>query len=190
MGLFVDKHYDIEIIHHGGDLIGYHSDMIWLPAYGIGATILTNADSGVLLRGPLLRKMLEVLFDAKPEADEQLKVAAVNRTANAKKARERLVVPAARDDASRLARTYGNPELGRFTVVHRGPRWTFDFADWHSEMATRRNDDGSVSFITIDPGVDGIEFVVGEEGGKRTLVLRDSQHEYVFVETTTKVATR
>jgi hypothetical protein len=28
----------------------------------------------------------------------------------------------------------------------------------------------------------GLELVVGAAGGKRTLVLRDSQHEYVFTE--------
>ena len=36
-----------------------------------------------------------------------------------------------------------------------------------------------MSFITIRPGMIGFEFVVGS-GEKRTLVLRDAQHEYVF----------
>ena len=31
MGLMVDTEYDIPVVHHGGDMIGYHSDMIWLP---------------------------------------------------------------------------------------------------------------------------------------------------------------
>ena len=37
--------------------------------------------------------------------------------------------------------------------------------------------------ITIDPTNDGFEFVVGDRGGKRVLVIRDGQHEYVFSET-------
>jgi len=182
MGLVVDRQLGIEIIHHGGDLVGYHSDMIWFPAYGLGATILTNADSGYLLRGPLLRKLLEVVFDAKPEADEQLRLAATNRQANLRKDRERLVVPAAAADAARLARAYVNPALGRLVVRRNGAQVRFDFGDWKSAVASRRNDDGTTSFVTIDPGSNGFEFVVAKQDGKRTLVLRDAQHEYAFVE--------
>jgi hypothetical protein len=39
-----------------------------------------------------------------------------------------------------------------------------------------------VSFITIDPGANGLEFVFGT-GPRRTLIVRDAQHEYVFDET-------
>jgi hypothetical protein len=53
-----------------------------------------------------------------------------------------------------------------------------------SPVATRRNDDGTTSFVTIDPGVNGFEFVPAQREGKRTLVIRDGQHEYVYTETT------
>ena len=39
-----------------------------------------------------------------------------------------------------------------------------------------------MSFITTIPGLIGFEFVVGS-GAKRTLTVRDAQHEYVFTET-------
>jgi hypothetical protein len=35
---------------------------------------------------------------------------------------------------------------------------------------------------TIAPGMDGFEFVVAERDGKRALIVRDGQHEYVFLE--------
>jgi len=52
-----------------------------------------------------------------------------------------------------------------------------------SGVASRKNDDGTTSFITIDPGTAGFEFVVGDRAGKRVLVIRDGQHEYTFTET-------
>ena len=48
-------------------------------------------------------------------------------------------------------------------------------------MASRHNPDGSVSFLTTMPGMSGFEFVVGT-GEKRSLIVRDAQHEYVFAE--------
>ena len=38
-----------------------------------------------------------------------------------------------------------------------------------------------VSFLTPVPGMNGFEFVVGN-GEKRSLIVRDAQHEYVFNE--------
>ena len=57
----------------------------------------------------------------------------------------------------------------------------FDFGEWKTEVASRKNPDGSISFITIAPGANGFAFVVGS-GPKKTLTLRDAQHEYVFDE--------
>jgi hypothetical protein len=49
-------------------------------------------------------------------------------------------------------------------------------------MASRKNDDGSLSFVTISPGADGFEFVVSGTPDGRKLTLRDGQHEYVYDE--------
>jgi len=182
MALMVDKRYGIPVVHHGGDLPGYHSDMIWLPEHGVGAVILTNADSGVVLRGLLQRRLLEVLFDGKPEAEESLTGAVARRKAAIAKERERLVVPADPVAVTQLASRYASKELGEVKVVKDGQVTVFDAGEWKSTVASRKNDDGTISFITIDPAIAGFEFVVGDKGGKRQLVTRDAQHEYVFVE--------
>ncbi|PYP07905.1 MAG: serine hydrolase, partial [Gemmatimonadetes bacterium] len=64
-------------------------------------------------------------------------------------------------------------------VRREGGRTVFDFGEFRSEVATRKNPDGSISFLTIAPGISGFEFVVSD-GGKR-LTIRDAQHEYVFI---------
>jgi CubicO group peptidase (beta-lactamase class C family) len=94
MALFVDRRWGVTVIRHGGDLAGYHSDMMWLPDHNVGAVILTNSDPGVSLRGPFLRRLVEVMFDGKPEAAEQVRIAALQRKTVIAKERERLVVPA------------------------------------------------------------------------------------------------
>jgi CubicO group peptidase (beta-lactamase class C family) len=182
MGLIVDTTNTIPIVHHGGDLLGFHSDMIWLPEHGVGAVILTNGDAGVLIRGPFRRKLLELLFDGRREADAE--VAAAEKTHFERLAAERklLTVPADADVAGKLAAHYASATLGDITVKHAGAATVFDFGEWKSEVASRKNPDGSISFLTIAPGITGLELVVGT-GAKRTLILRDAQHEYTFTET-------
>jgi hypothetical protein len=55
-----------------------------------------------------------------------------------------------------------------------------DVGEWKTPVASRHNADGSVSFITITPGMKGLEVVVGPAGARRTLIMRDGQHDYTF----------
>jgi CubicO group peptidase (beta-lactamase class C family) len=181
MGLMVDSTYGVPVVHHGGDLIGYHSDMMWLPEQNVGAVVLTNADLGWLIRGGFRRKLLEVLFDGHPEADADLAASGKSYFEQLAADRKLLVVPADAGDAGKLAAHYANGALGEIAVSHAGKATVFDFGEWKSEVASRHNPDGSVSFITTAPGIAGLEFVVGS-AAKRTLILRDAQHEYLFDE--------
>jgi CubicO group peptidase (beta-lactamase class C family) len=189
MGLVVDTTYGIPVVHHGGDLIGYHSDMIWLPQHNVGAVILTNGDPGWVLRGAFDRKLLEALFDGRPEADAQVAAQAKSFFDQVAAERKLLTVPADAAEAGKLATHYANDALGDITVRRAGPTTVFDFGEWKSEVASRKNPDETVSFLTIAPGITGLEFVVGA-GPKPTLVIRDAQHEYVFVSDGTNPSSR
>lgn len=182
MGLVIDTQYGIPVVSHGGSMFGYKSSMIFMPDHRVGAVILTNSDSGGYLSGLFGRRLLEVLFDGKPESAEQAKVGREQRLANLAKWRERLVVPPVPAEAEKLAGSYASPALGTLKVRKQDGATIFDFGTWSSAVASRRNDDGTTSFVTIDPTVDGFTFVVGERDGKRALVIRDNQHEYPLIE--------
>jgi CubicO group peptidase (beta-lactamase class C family) len=181
MGLFIDRQYGIPIVQHGGDMLGFHSNMIWLPEQKLGLTILTNSDAGVQLRGPLLRKFLEIVFDGKPEADEGLQLAAVNHKTLLDKQRELFTLPVPPAAAQALAARYDSPALGPITVTRQGGKVFFKARYWHSEVAWRKNEDGTETYITVDPGVGGIDFLRDDTAKQPTLVLRDAQHEYKLV---------
>jgi CubicO group peptidase (beta-lactamase class C family) len=181
MGLMVDKTYGVPVLRHGGDMIGYHSDMIWFPDQRVGAVILTNGDQGALLRGPFRRKLMELMFDGKPQAGADVTSAAKRLFDDIAAARKLLTVPADGSAAEKLAGRYSNNALGDITVSRAGGKTTFDFGEWKSEVATRREPDGSLTFVTITPGIEGLEFLPGP-GAARSLTTRDAQHEYIFNE--------
>lgn len=183
MGLEVNRKYGVPVVSHGGSMAGYKSNFFFLPDYGVGAVLLTNADTGGILLEPFGRRLLEVLFDGKPEAEGDLASAASAYKADLAKERQRLVVPADATVVNRLGAHYVSKELGQLDVIRADGATTFDFGEWSSAVASRKNDDGTISMITIDPTNNGFEFVVGEKAGKRILTLRDAQHEYIFNET-------
>ncbi len=184
MGLTVDHTYGVQVVSHGGSMSGFKSNWWAVPEAGIGAVLLTNSDNGGMLLDPFGRRLLEVVYDGKPEAEAEVASRAAAHKAGLAKDRERLVVPAAPEVVAGLAKQYSSKELGDLAVVTKDGSTIFDLGEWKSSVASRKNDDGTTSLITIDPGTDGFEFVVGERSGKRVLVIRDGQHEYTFTEST------
>jgi CubicO group peptidase (beta-lactamase class C family) len=182
MGLETNSRWGVPVVHHGGSLFGYKSDWMILPDSGIGAVLLTNADTGGMILHPFMRRLLEVVFDGKPEAVGDVDSAAANHHALLAKERQRLTVPASKDEVSKLADHYTSGALGDLRVEHQGANTLFAFSGWKSAVASRKNDDGTISFITIDPTRTGFEFVNAERNRKRALIIRDGQHEYFFTE--------
>ncbi|HMG21428.1 MAG TPA: serine hydrolase domain-containing protein, partial [Kofleriaceae bacterium] len=181
MGLIIHTMYDVTVYGHGGDLIGFHSDMMWIPQAKVGAVVLTNGDLGPLIRDQFQRKLLEVLYDGVPEADENIARATKNYFTSLAAQRKLLVVPADPAQVGKLAKAYKNAALGEIKVSQVKGKTVFDFGEFKTEVATLKNPDGTFAFQTIEPGLEGFEFVVGEASGKPTLTTRDGQHEYVFL---------
>jgi CubicO group peptidase (beta-lactamase class C family) len=182
MGLMTDARYGVMVVHHGGDLVGYHSDWFAITSANVGAVILTNGDNGYRLRGPFRRRLLELLYDGKPEAAGDVAAAAAQIDAETAKERPFLKVPPDPGLAANLASHYVSPDLGHITVSRSNCAVVFDFGTWKSSVASRKNDDGTVAFVTVDPGDGGSAFEVGTKDGKRALTIRDGQHVYVYVE--------
>ena len=182
MGLQVDRDYGVDVVHHGGSLGGYKTDIIVIPAANIGAVILTNSDSGQSLLRPFMRRMLELLYDGKPEAAADVAAAGQRQKAEILKEAERVSAVPDAAAVKALAGSYTNAELGTIKVVRAGTGVRFDFRSFGVAMGTKKNDDGTLSFVATDPTLLFFPLVVGTKDGKRTLVARDSQHEFVFVE--------
>jgi hypothetical protein len=130
---------------------------------------------------PFLRRLMEVLYDGRPEAAETLATGAKQEEAQRDAERTRLTIPAGADDVAGLASAYESPDLGPLAVERAGSAVSFRSRAWTSEVASRRNDDGTVSLVTIDPSILGFGFVVGVSNGKPTLTTRDGQHVYEFL---------
>ena len=182
MGLQVDQTFGVTVISHGGSLVGYKSNWYAIPEAGVGAVILVNSDEGTPVVGAFGRRLLEVLYDGKPLAEGQIKATAVAQAQGVAKLRELVSDPPDAAAASGLAHHYANPDLGSVEVSSVGANVIFDFGPWKSRTVTRKNPDGTMTFITIDPGAPRAGFVVGSAAGKRQLTVRDGQHTYVYAE--------
>ncbi|HKP29477.1 MAG TPA: serine hydrolase domain-containing protein, partial [Gemmatimonadales bacterium] len=116
MGLMVDTRYGTPVVHHGGDLAGFHSDMMWLPEHNVGAVVLTNGNPGWTIRDVFQRKLLEVLFDGRNEADEDVASQAKSWHAQLAADRKLLTVPADPAESAQLAASFQSDALGSLDI--------------------------------------------------------------------------
>ena len=180
MGLAVDRAYGVDVVHHGGSMAGYKSDILLIPSAGIGAVLLSSADDGQMMLRPFMRRLLELLYDGKPEAATDVTIAAARTRAEHDAERARVSVVPDTVAVAALAPEYTSPELGPLKVMRDDKGVRFTFRTISSAMGTRRNDDGTLSFVSIDPTLLFFPLVVGKDGDKPTLKVIDSQHEYKF----------
>lgn len=182
MGLSEQLVNGVTVVNHGGALFGYKSDFFVLPQAGIGAVILTNADEGGAILRPFLRRLLEVVYDGKPEAMGDIKAAAGIYQARIKSERDRITRPGDPVILAGLAPRYTNAVLGELTVRREAGQTWIKTGVVNSPYATKKNADGTQSLVALAPSVLGFELVPGNANGKRTITVRDSQHEYVYAE--------
>lgn len=182
MGMQVDRDYGVDVVHHGGSLAGYKSDVVIIPDAGIGAVLLTNSDDGQAMLRPFMRRLLELLYDGKPEAAGDVSASAARIKAEVAKEAELVSIQPDKAAVADLAPAYYNPELGPITVTNNAKGTRFAFRTMSTPVGTKTNEDGTISFVALDPTLLFFPLVVGTREGKRTLTARDSQHEFVFVE--------
>ena len=182
MGLFDDQTYGVSVVQHGGSLVGYKSNWFAVPAADAAVVILTNSDAGQGLLGSLSRRFLEVLYDGKPEAAENVASLVERRDIALAKFRSEIDNPGNPEVLGSLADRYANAALGPLTVRREGGRTYLQSTTIASEVTTKKNEDGTYSIVMISPGLRGSGILVGSKDGKRTLTLDDGQHEYVWVE--------
>jgi len=182
MGLMERIVSGVTVVTHGGTLQGYHSSFFALPDEGIGAVILTNADPGASMIAPFLRRILEVVYDGKPEAAADVASVATRIKAQAQARRAKLTVPGDSAVLAGLATNYRSQIDGKIVFSDRGGTKWMKAGFIEGPVATRKNADGTVSIVSAAGGSIGVDAVIGAKDGQRTLTVRDSQHDYIYTE--------
>lgn len=174
LGLVIDRSLGTDVLMHNGATFGYQSLLFWLPQLGIGAVLLTNGDQGNALAALVQRRLLELVFAGRPEAETNLTVQAATLARARAEGRRGLRFPAEAGAVPPAGR-YRSAGLAPLTVLRRdgGTRVTVGWID--TPMASR----GPMSLATTLPGLFGL--VVERSGtGGRILKVMEAQHTYRF----------
>jgi len=182
LGLFIENNKGINIVQHGGNTMGFTSDMLFLPDHNVGMVVLTNASGVNGFRNALKQKLLEVLLGAKPMSAEMIQSSAKTYKDMVMKTRER--VSTKKTDTQWISDYIGrfkNSDLGGIEIKKTSHGFEIANPRWTSKLGSAKEQTGEkLLSLTSAPWSGAVELRVQREPKK--LILDDAQVKYEFVE--------
>lgn len=178
LGLASGKLKGLPFVEHGGATFGQRSTFFYLPEHGIGITVLANGPGPL---GSLVKqRLLELLFGAKPDAEQTLAYHLAEEAKGITRFAETLAPNEPLTVVRGLVGRYRHPRLGELVVTEKDGELTFDAGEWKSKAAWQKRNDGKKGVVLLDPPLGGLPLEIREEGGKSAVHLAFQQHEYTF----------
>lgn len=182
LGLLRSEYDGLDVMSHGGNTLGFSSDLYFLPKEEMGAVLLTNLGMANLFLEAARQKLFELLFDSPPKAERMIASASQARREAVTERRARV-----KRDAASVARLdmltgeYESQELGPLRVRRKNGEYWAEFASWSSASGLEDQPNGAMLMVlTSAPwGMGTLKLQVADEG--RTLVLDGGQNVYRFV---------
>lgn len=180
IGLLLENDQGLEEIGHGGNTLGFTSDMRFLPRHGIGLVILTNLRAANVFTGMVLQRLLELLFGADAKADAMLAAAVTSKEKTLECTRHRVrTSPAETAWIEQYVGAYRSQELGPARIFQRGEGFAIEFESWASDLGVEEQSSDSRQIVMTSPPWQGA-FRFHVTGDGRELVLEGGQTKYIF----------
>jgi CubicO group peptidase (beta-lactamase class C family) len=189
LGLFLEADHGVQVVHHGGNNLGFTTDMFFLPEHGVGVVLLSNGGGAAnALRRAVRRQVLELLFDGKPEAEQALTFRLEHERDAAKKDAAKLNRKPDAAWAKQWIGAYSSTNLGNMMVRYdeTAQLAIADFGEWQSALGKQTESDGTVKVVLLDTPWTGLAFAEAGAGATTTLTLETPQQQYVFARNSTK----
>ena len=180
LALFIDESRGLEAIGHGGNTFGFTADATFFPEHGLGLVILTNAAAANGYTGAVRRRLIEIVFDANPEAEQQLAFGIKQLAESLKKQMAEVTMSPDPAFVEPLAGKWTNPRLGTIEIRRDATGFTLDAGEWRSTIAEHKDPSGTRRIILGAPPFAGMAFWPQPNEGKTMLLFETAQQKYWF----------
>jgi CubicO group peptidase (beta-lactamase class C family) len=181
LGLLRADLQGLDMVGHGGNTMGFSSDMYFFPAHRLGVVVLTNLRAANSFLQAVQQKILELVFSAKPAAEQTIASSSKNRESIVTATQGRFGVDA---DAVAwihdLVGSYRSDELGSAHILQKDGGYWIQFDNWGSSLGSERQADGQALIVLLtSPWSGNFRFAVNAD--RNELRLDAGQSTYVFV---------
>jgi CubicO group peptidase (beta-lactamase class C family) len=176
LGLITDDVKGLETWGHGGNTLGFTSDLVFLPKQQVGWVLLLNA-GGSSLRKVFQQKMLEVLFNAEVASQKNLSHSMNRLRESLSKVRKQISTnPTKNKWIKELVGKWSSVDLGPMVISLSKKGFVADMGEWQSELGTL-NDAENTFIFTSPPLAGSVPFQLQKDG---SILVDAGQMKYAF----------
>lgn len=141
LGWGVTRHGGLRLLDHAGGTLGFESRLSFFPDRGLGVAWVSNGTNRLPVARLIRRRLVELLFDARPKAEADLERAVREAAAELARRAAKFPLPSGVDWAKSILGHYTHPTLGTLLVRVEEPpkapkaRVIADVGEWTSELA-------------------------------------------------------
>lgn len=180
LGWILSDYNGLPQLSHGGNTLGFTSDMYFLPDLDLGIIVMNNARGSNVVTSAVWSRLLELIFDEDPVTEEQ--VAEVLDQSSEQLASINFIDL----DADALAPylgTFSNDALGEITLSLETDMLYMDAGDWVAEIRALRSN-GEVFYVMYDMPLAGFDVAFALDADDNpTVIVGSSIVEYTFTVT-------
>ncbi len=178
MGLSTFNRSGLEVVNHGGALLGYHSNWYAIPSANVGLVVLTNSDQGWPMPNLVFQKLIELIFSAEKRSDNKLAVTAENQQIYLSKRKAELQTRFPKEMLDKIIGRYESEQLGEVRIYEQDNQVMFDTGTWKTQAAIKKYNDGTNTIVL--PWVLETEYSIDLSNGKIRLTTNYAQDSYSF----------
>lgn len=180
LGWIVSDYYGQPMISHGGNTMGFTSELAFFPGADVGITILVNGGAANFFTSSVRARLLEVLYDQPQRSEEDLVFGANMLGEQYEQLRGRLAGEVDTEAVAPYLGGFENDDLGRIVLEQREGRIFVDAGEFTTELRQVEDADRLV-LMTVDPPLIGFEFrAVLDDDGEPTLRAGAGAMMYIF----------
>jgi CubicO group peptidase (beta-lactamase class C family) len=185
LGWFVGDYKGLTLIEHGGNTLGFTSDIAFVPEANLGLVILTNAQGTNAFSTTIRSRLIDLVYgDVDAEADAQAIQFTVEQMNTQMQPPDELADSVDADVVEAYTGTYTNEALGDAVIELVDGKLYLSAGSIRSEvLPVMEEDEPDVVdfYMTLDPPMPGLalRFVEAEDGSVN-LVLGQGVTEYTF----------
>lgn len=175
LGLMSREFYGVQAFSHGGNTIGFSSEMLFIPEKNIGISILTNTMGSNVYFDIIINKLFELWFGIASNSEARILYQNDLLKTVSKELQSKVL-----EDQSALQNilgTFFNEELGKLNFVEINEKYFLE--KWNKLwpiILIKESNKHQISFL--DPSM---AWLLMEIMPNNSLLIREAQHEYLFI---------
>lgn len=181
LGWFRGEWKGLERLYHGGNTLGFTSELTFVPQAGVGIVVLTNARNANTFTGAVTLRVLELIYDQPADSAAQATFTAQQLTDALAEAREQLQDAVDASEVEPWLGTWSNPALGTITLAMEGDQLTMDAGEFKTEVRPIHRSGEFDMYVTYGVPLTGLPVdLTADDEGEEVVVLGQGAISYTF----------